>query len=294
MNVTLEIDKMDKLIITVATTGGIHDKSVNPNLPEQPDEIAQEAYDCYNAGATVHHIHVRDKLGRTTGDLNVYNEVISKVNTKCPIITQIGNGIGGVFRADGSFEVATQEERMDLTTITPKPDMLTINCGTFQFGYIPDTTFYNPLQWNLEFLKKCYEREITVECECYDISHIENAKEMVRQGVLKEPVHYSLVLGIKGGIPASPQMISAMVGVIPEGSSWQVITISKQQVPSTIMAMCQGANIRTGMEDNIYYRKGEPVKSNVQLVERMVRIARELGREIATVDEAKERLGIKS
>ena len=78
-----------------------------------------------NAGAAVHHIHVRDKLGRTTGDLNVYNEVISKVNTKCPIITQIGNGIGGVFRADGSFEVATQEERMDLTTITPKPDMLT-------------------------------------------------------------------------------------------------------------------------------------------------------------------------
>jgi len=293
MKVTLEIDKMEKLIITVATTGGIHDKSVNPNLPEQPDEIAQEAYDCYNAGATIHHIHVRDKLGRTTGDLSVYNEVISKVRAKCPIITQIGNGIGGVFRADGSFEVATQDERMALTTITPKPDMLTINCGTFQFGYIPDVVFPNPLEWNLEFIKKCYEREIAIECECYDISHIENVKEMVRRGVLKEPVHYSLVLGIKGGIPASPQMISTMVDVIPEGSSWQVITISKQQVPSTVMAMCQGANIRTGMEDNVYYAKGEPVKSNAQLVERMVRIARELGREIATVDDAIEKLGVK-
>jgi len=266
---------------------------VYTGLPKGHDEIAQEAYDCYNAGATIHHIHVRDKLGRTTGDLSVYNEVISKVRAKCPIITQIGNGIGGVFRADGSFEVATQDERMALTTITPKPDMLTINCGTFQFGYIPDVVFPNPLEWNLEFIKKCYEREIAIECECYDISHIENVKEMVRRGVLKEPVHYSLVLGIKGGIPASPQMISTMVDVIPEGSSWQVITISKQQVPSTVMAMCQGANIRTGMEDNVYYAKGEPVKSNAQLVERMVRIARELGREIATVDDAIEKLGVK-
>lgn len=294
MNVTLEIDKMNKLIITVATTGGIHDKSVNPNLPEQPDEIAQDVYDCYNAGATVHHIHVRDKLGQTTGDLDIYCDVIGKVKAKCPIITQVGNGIGAVFNPDGTTRVATQEERMELTNLDPKPDMLTINAGTFQFGYIPDIIFDNPIQWNAEFIKRCYERDIAIECECYDISHIENVKELVLMGVLKEPVHYSLVLGIKGGIPASPQMISAMVDVIPEGSSWQVITISKQQLPSTVMAMCQGANIRTGMEDNIYYSRGELVKSNAQLVERMVKIARELGREIATVDEAKEKLGIKS
>ena len=141
MEVTLEVDKMDKLIITVATTGGIHTKSVNPNLPEQPDEMAQEAYDCYNAGAAIHHIHVRDEQGRTTGDLAKYGEVISKVKAKCPIITQIGNGIGGVYDSDGSFRVATQEERLALTTIEPKPDMLTINAGTFQFGYIPDVFF---------------------------------------------------------------------------------------------------------------------------------------------------------
>ena len=292
MKVTLEIDKMDKLIITVATTGGIHDKSVNPNLPEQPDEIAQDVYDCYNAGATVHHIHVRDKQGRTTGDLDVYSEVISKVKARCPIITQVGNGIGAVFRPDGTADIATQDERMALTKIVPKPDMLTINCGSFEFDYHTHT-FENPIAWNTEFIRRCYERDIAIECECYDISHIENAKELVRRGALKEPVHYSLVLGIKGGIPATPQMISTMVDVIPEGSSWQVITISRQQVPSTVMAMCQGANIRTGMEDNIYYRKGELVKSNAQLVERMVRIARELGREIATVDDTIKKMGVK-
>jgi len=292
MNVTLEINKMDKLIITVATTGGIHTKSANPNLPEQPDEIAQDVYDCYNAGAAVHHIHVRDKNGITTGDLNVYNEVISKVQAKCPIITQVGNGIGGVLRPNGRSEIATLDERMALTTIDPKPDMLTINAGNFEFDY-RWATFENPIDWNAEFVRRAYARDISIEVECYDISHIENMKELVRRGVLKEPVHYSLVLGIKGGIPATPKMISTLVDVIPEGSSWQVITISKQQLPSTVMAMCQGANIRTGMEDNIYYRKGELVKSNAQLVERMVRIARELGREIATVDDAIVRLGVK-
>jgi 3-keto-5-aminohexanoate cleavage enzyme len=292
MQVTLEIDKMEKLIITVATTGGIHTKSVNPNLPEQPDEIAQDVYDCYNAGAAVHHIHVRDRQGRTTGDLNVYNEVIAKVRAKCPIITQVGNGIGGVLRPSGRVDIATLDERMSLTTIDPRPDMLTINAGSFEFDY-RSTTFENPIGWNAEFVRKAYERDISIEVECYDISHIENVKELVRRGVLREPVHYSLVLGIKGGIPATPKMISTMVDVIPEGSSWQVITISKQQVPSTVMAMCQGANIRTGMEDNIYYRKGELVKSNAQLVERMVRIAKEIGREIATVEEAIEKLGVK-
>jgi 3-keto-5-aminohexanoate cleavage enzyme len=292
VNVKLEVDKMEKLIITVAQTGGIHGKSANPALPEQPDEIAQSAYECYNAGASVCHIHVRDKQGRSTGDLNVYNEVISKINAMCPIITQVGNGIGGIFRPDGRVDIATLDERMALTTIHPKPDMLTINAGTFEFDYHTDT-FENPIGWNADFIRRCYERDIAVECECYDISHIENVKELVRRGVLKEPVHYSLVLGIKGGIPATPKMISTMVDVIPEGSSWQVITISKQQVPSTVMAMCQGANIRTGLEDNIYYSRGQLAESNAQLVERMVRIARDIGREIATVDEAIEKLGVK-
>ena len=238
MRVTLEIDKMEKLIITVATTGGIHDKKSNPHLPEQPDEIAQSAYECFNAGAAVCHIHVRDKQGRSTGDLDVYNEVIAKIRAKCPIITQVGNGIGVVALPDGTMRPATQDERMALTTITPKPDMLTINCGTFQFGYLPNIIFDNSLQWNEEFVRRCYERDIAIECECYDISHIENAKELLRRGVLREPVHYSLVLGIKGGIPASPELISSMVDQIPDGSTWQVITISKQQLPSTVMAMC--------------------------------------------------------
>jgi 3-keto-5-aminohexanoate cleavage enzyme len=294
MEVTLEVAKMEKLIISVAQTGGLHGKSANPALPEQPDEIAQSAYECYNAGASVCHIHVRDKQGGTTGDLAVYNEVLSKIQAKCPIITQVGNGIGSIpaGAGDGLTRPATLDERMALTTIDPKPDMMTINAGAFEFGWLGEV-FENPLNWNEEFIRRCNQRDIPIECECYDISHIENVKELARRGVLKEPVHYSLVLSIKGGIPTTPKLISAMVDMIPEGSTWQVITISKFNLPSTVMAMCQGANIRTGLEDTIYYSRGQLAKSNAQLVERMVRIARELGREIATVEDAIKILGVK-
>lgn len=291
MEITCEIAKMKKLIITVAQTGGLHNKSSNPALPEQPDEIARSAYDCYNAGASVCHIHARDPQGMTTGSIDIHNEIIAKIRAKCPIITQVGNGIGAVTLPDGSRAAAGLDDRMLLTTIDPKPDMLTINAGTFEFGYID--TFENPVNWNEEFARRCNERGIALECECYDMSHIYNVLELVRRGVLTTPVHFSLVLGVTGAMPFTPRLLSAMVDLLPEGSSWQVITISKMQLPSTVMAMCQGANIRTGLEDNIYYAKGELAKSNTQLVERMVRIAREIGREVATVDEAVEMMGVK-
>lgn len=291
MEITVEIAKMKKLIITVAQTGGLHGKDINPALPEQPKEIAQSAYDCYNAGASVCHIHARDRQGHTTGDLEIYKEILTEIKAKSPIITQVGNGIGAVPRPDGSRTAASLDERMPLTVIEPKPDMLTINMGTFEFDYID--TFENPMWWNEDFCKRCNERDIAIECECYDISHIFNALELVKRGVLHTPVHFSLVLGVTGGMPFTPKLLATMVDTIPEGSSWQVITLSKHQLPSTVMAMCQGANIRTGLEDNIYYSKGELAKSNAQLVERMVRIAREIGREVATVEEAAEMMGVK-
>jgi len=290
MEITCEVAAMEKLIITVAQTGGLHGKGLNPALPEQPDEIAQSAYDCYNAGASVCHIHARGKDGMTTGDMSIYSDILSRIKAKCPIITQVGNGIGGMIRPNGMLEAASLDERMPLTALEPKPDMLTINMGTFEFGHV--ATFDNPLSWNGDFVRRCNARNIPIECECYDMSHIFNALELVKWNVLKEPVHFSLVLGVKGGMPFSPRLLSTMVDCIPQGSAWQVITVSKFQLPATVMAMCQGANIRTGLEDNIYYSKGELAKSNAQLVERMVRIAREIGREVATVDEAKEILGV--
>ena len=116
--------------------------------------------------------------------------------------------------------------------------------------------------------------------------------ELVDQGILQTPLHFSIVLGIKGGAPATIENLLHMVHQIPDNSTWQVVTVGKFNLRTTLIAMCMGANIRTGLEDTIYYKKGELVKSNAQLVKRMVKLAREIGREPATVDEAKEILGL--
>ncbi|MCK4239617.1 MAG: 3-keto-5-aminohexanoate cleavage protein, partial [Candidatus Lokiarchaeota archaeon] len=132
-----------------------------------------------------------------------------------------------------------------------------------------------------------------IEIEVYDLSHIANIMELVDKGILIPPLHFSLVLGIKGGAPATVKNLLSMIELLPEGSTWQVVTVGKFHLRTTLIAMSMGGNVRTGLEDTIYYQKGVPVKSNAQLVERMVRLAREIGREPATVDEAKKMLGLK-
>ena len=289
MKLTADFEEMKKVIITVAITGGLHGKEANPNLPEQPDEQAQSAYDCYNAGASICHLHVRDKNGASTGDLNVYEEAISKIRAKSPILIQVGNGIGQYVDENGVGHTHSNEHRMKLLDIEPKPDIITINAGTFDFSGV---LFPNSPDFNRAFIKGANERSIPIECEAYDISHIANIEGLVQEGILKKPVHYSLVLGIDGGIPATPENMLRLVAELPEGSSWQAIAISRYQLPLTVAAMCMGANIRTGLEDNVYIRRSELAKSNAQLVERVVKIARDLGRDVATVEETKKAFGI--
>ena len=281
----------EKVIITVATTGGLHGRESNPALPEQPRDIVQNFQDCYNAGATVAHMHVRDPNGVTTANIDIYSEVIEGVMDRCPgMITQVGNGIGLAYASQNAEgEPFTLEERMNLLNIKPVPDQLTLNLGTFHFEHkSTEFLFPNSKKWNSEFVAGCDSRGIRNELEVYDLSHIQNAVDLMERGVLKPPLHFSFVLGIKGGIPATPQNLLAMLDAIPEGSSWQVVSIGKYQLPLSTMALSLGGNIRVGMEDNVYFSHGVLAVSNVQLVERAARIVRELGREIATPEEARE------
>jgi 3-keto-5-aminohexanoate cleavage enzyme len=284
MLTTADFTRSRKLVITVAITGGQHGKEANPNLPEQPDEQAQDAYDCYNAGASICHLHVRDKQGEPTADLNVYKEVITKIKAKCPILIQIGNAGATVTDEKGNRSCSPFEDRMKLFDIQPKPDLITINAGTF---HINDIFFPNPYEFNTRFAKKANESKIPMECETYDIGHVANILRLADAGFLRKPLHFSLVLGSTGGIPARHEDLLRLVSDLPEGSFWQVIGIGKAHLPITIAGMCMGGNIRTGMEDTVYYRKGEKVRNNAQLVERIVKIARELGRDIATVEDTK-------
>jgi 3-keto-5-aminohexanoate cleavage enzyme len=283
-----------KVIITAAITGGIHGKWANPNIPEKPEEQAQAALDCYNAGATVLHLHVRGPDGWNTPNIDIYNKSVKLIGDKCPIIRQIGNGIGAYIDKDGNVKAATLEERLNLLNIRPQTEMHTINAGTFEFRTkYGSSIFQNPLDFNEKYVTGCLEQKIGIEIEVYDISHIANVLELVDKGILTPPLHFSFVMGIGGGIPADPRHLLTLISEIPEGSTWQVITIGRLQLKMTIIGMALGGNIRTGMEDNIYYTKGVLAESNAQLVERMVRIAREMGREPATVEEAKEILHLK-
>jgi 3-keto-5-aminohexanoate cleavage enzyme len=282
-----------KVIITVAPTGGLHGREANPVLPEQPKDIVQAFKDCFDAGATVAHMHVRDAKGVTTANLDVYGEVIDGVMSRCPgMVTQVGNGIG--LRYENIKEEGqpfSLEERMNLLNIKPVPDQLTLNMGSFHFEHKnSEFLFPNSKRWNTEFVKGCKERRIGNELEVYDLSHIQNALDLMERGVLEPPLHFSFVLGIKGGVPATPQVLMAMLDAIPDGSSWQVVSIGKHQLPLSTMVLSMGGNIRVGMEDNVYYSHGVLAVSNAQLVERAVRIARELGREIASPEEAREML----
>lgn len=296
----------NKVIITAAITGGIHGKWANPNLPITAEEQAHDAFECYKAGASIVHIHVRGEDGQNTPDLKYYNKTIKLIGEKCPIIRQIGNGIGawletttrtmksGRKLVHSEIVQPTLEDRLNLLKINPPPEMHTINAGTFQFRTpYGSATFENPMEFNRKYINRCKKKGFGIEIEVYDSSHIANVMELVDEGYLKPPLHFSIVLGIKGGAPATLENLLNLVHQIPEDSTWQVVTVGKFNLRTTLIAMCMGANVRTGLEDTIYYQKGEIVQSNAQLVKRMVRLAKEIGRKPATVDEAKYILGLK-
>lgn len=292
----IDITRPRKVVISVATTGGLHGKEANPNLPEQPQEIIRHVKDAYAAGASLAHIHVRDRDGLTSADLGIYREVIQGIVETCPgMVTQVGNGIGVRFENGRNMPGVgfTQEQRMNLLNITPRPDMLTVNAGSFHFQHKhTEVLFDNPKRWNAEFIRGCNERGIHTELECYDVSHIENMLKLRDLGVLKGPLHFSLVLGIDGGMSASPRNLMTLVDAMPDDSSWQVVTIGKHQTPLSMIALGMGANIRVGFEDNVYIEQGELAKDNAQFVERAARLVRELGREVATPQETRAMMGL--
>jgi len=287
-----DFDHQKKVVITVAPTGGLHGREANAALPEQPEAIVENFYQAWKAGAAVAHIHVRDKNGRTSADLSIYQEVLDGIMSRCPgMITQVGNGIGIKRFDDKNFEGFTLAQRMKLLDLKPAPDMLTVNSGTFHFDWKGrEFLFENSKAWNAEFIQGCQYRGIVNELECYDLSHIQNMLELRDKGVIKGPMHFSFVMGITGGIPASPQNLFVMLDHVPEGSSWQVVAIGKHTLPLSATVLASGGNIRVGMEDNVYYSHGVLATSNLQLVERAVRIAKELNRDIATPDEARKLL----
>lgn len=286
-----------KVIITVAQTGAFQGKEANPNIPLTPKEIADSAYDCYNAGAAIVHIHARDKDGLSTNDPKVYSEIGSGIKAKCDMILQYST-------APANREGTGAEDGMKLLYDKDlfKPEMCSLDCSLISTSWQGRTFVY---EWYRDFLVKyagmMKELGIKPELECFEPTSIEDVFNVLEPaGVLDDPVSLSFVMGMdrisQGAISFSEENLDFMIKKLPRDRFVNFSTISigaKNHVPGMAMTVLKGGGARVGMEDNIYYGPGELLKSNAQMVERAVRIIRELGLEVATPDEAREILKLK-
>ena len=266
---------MPNPIITTALTGPVATKADNPGMPGSVAEIAADAKAAYEAGAAVIHIHLRDDDGNMTVDLDVARRTVEAVRATCPGIVQLSTG-GLAF---------TYEDRMKM--VEAKPAMATLNPCTMTFG---PAEFRNPPKQMIELAARMIELGVKPEVEIYDTGHLGMMLYLVHKGLLVEPLQVSFVMGVRGGMKGDPTLLAYLVRELPEGTSWQVIGVAKANLPMTTIGLAMGGNARTGMEDTLTLEKGVPAASNAQLVERLVRIARSLQKEPATVAEVIERL----
>ncbi len=271
---------MDELIITVAVCGAEVTRKDTPYIPITPEEIAQQTYDAYMAGASIVHLHVRDENGNPTQNAEIFKKVVNLIREKCEdIIVQVSTG-GAVWM--------TPEER--LQSLEADPDMATLTTGTVNFG---NDVFMNSMPMVESFAKAMKEKGIMPEFECFDLGHINNAIQLVKKGLVESHLHFDFVMGVPGGIAANARNLVTMVDSLPKDATWTVAGIGRHQFQMAAMAIAMGGNVRVGLEDNIYIEKGVLARSNAELVEKVVRIAKELGRKIATPQRAREILGLK-
>ena len=246
---------MEKLIITACICGAEVTKEHNPAVPYTVEEIANEAYSAYKAGASIIHLHVRYDDGTPTQDKARFKECMDAIYAKCPdVIIQPSTG-GAVGMSD--------DERLQPTENTIK-----------YFG------------------ERMIERNIKPEVEVFDKGMIDMAIRLNKKGFIKSPMHFDFVMGVNGGISGTPRDLVFMAGSIPQGSTFTVAGVGRTEFPMITLGILLGGHVRVGFEDNVYLEKGVLAKSNGELVEKAVRIAKELGREIATPAEAREILGL--
>lgn len=271
---------MRKVIITAAICGAEVTKEHNPAIPYTVEEIAREAKAAYDAGAAVIHLHVREDDGTPTQSAERFQECVDAILEVCPdaIIQPSTGGAVGM----------TDEERLDSTNIKPTPEFATLDCGTCNFG--GDEIFVNTDNTIMNFAKIMKERGIKPELECFDKGMIDIAMKVHRKGLLVDPLHFDMVLGVQ--MTATARDLAFCVDSMPPGSTWTVAGVGRHQFDMAALAVVMGGHIRVGFEDNIFIEKGVLAKSNGELVEKAAKIVRLLGREVANPAEAREILSL--
>jgi len=264
----------EPVVITAALLGAELTRENTPYLPLTPEEIAAEARAVYEAGAAMVHIHARDQNGVPSQNVEDYRKIIEAIRARAPeLIIQVSTG-GAVWMS--------AEER--LQPLALQPDMASLNTGTLNFG---EEVFSNPMPMVRQFARTMQERGIRPELEVYDTGMIPAALRLLKEGLLSEPLHFDLVLGVPGGAAGTLKNLLHMVESLPPGCTWTASGIGAAQLPITTAAILLGGHVRVGLEDNIYYRRGVLSEGNVPLVARAARLANELGRPPASPQEAR-------
>ncbi|PSM39013.1 3-keto-5-aminohexanoate cleavage protein [Streptomyces dioscori] len=264
------------VIITVAPTGPIATKQDNAWLPTQPDEIADQVAEAYAAGATVAHLHLRDRNDRPTADLSIAARTVELIRERCPVLVQLSTGVG----LSVPFE-----EREQLVEL--RPEMATLNPCSMSFG---EGEFRNPPAGVHRLAARMQELGVKPELEIYDTGHLDACLRLRDEGLLVEPLQFSIVLGVRGGMAATAENLMMMVRRLPEDAAWQVIAIGRANLELTAIGLALGGNCRAGLEDTLYLRKGELAQGSTPLVARAADMARALDLTIADVDSTRRRL----
>jgi uncharacterized protein (DUF849 family) len=270
----------DKVVISAALTGVAANREQCKWIPYTPEEIAEEALRAYNAGAAIVHIHGREYDGAPSWRVEIFREIMQEVRKRCPIIINFSTGAVGV---DRDTRIGHIREL--------RPEIAALNMGTMNYAkyspkrrnFVFSVVFQNPFDDIMFFLKP--------ECECFDLGHVESILPLMDMGLLKN-FQVSLIMGVVGGMGATARNLAHVSSVVPPGIAWQVIGISQEQWLLISTALALGGNIRVGLEDNclednFYLSPGKMAEGNGPLVEKAAKMARDIGREPATVEEAR-------
>ena len=278
------------VVITAALTGVLATRDQCPAIPYTPREIGEEAKRAADAGASIVHIHARDPEGGPEWRVELFAEILSEVRSRTDVIVNFSTGAIGI----------PVEQRIahirDL-----KPDIGALNMGSMNYAiyskkkkaFYHDHVFANPFQDIRFFLEAMNEAGVRPELECFDTGHIGNTAPLIDMGILRPPYQFSLIMGVLGGIPGTTRHLVDQVDTLPEGSLWQVIGIGLEQWPLVASAITMGGNVRVGLEDNFYVEEGLMAKSNGELVEKAARMVRDLGRDVASIEESRRTLCLK-
>ena len=268
---------MNKLIITVAPTGNVPTREMNPFLPLSPEEVAEDVYQCFQAGASIAHIHARNPDGSPGADPVIFQEIIEQIRARCNIIIQLSTGSRGAENAE------KRGACIDL-----RPEMASLATGSSNFARSINANDPALIRELALWMKS---KGVKPEVEVFDLSALEYAQHLVGKGVLDKPLHVNLVLGVPGSIGGSPRNLFFLRESLPEECTWTVTSVGKSHYQLSALAIVLGGHVRTGLEDVLELEPGKPL-TNRQLVERVAALSAVYGRKLAEPDEARIILGL--